>query len=145
MHWLRVISWHSLVVLLCVSTLVAGTPQVHCRCSYLVNPAAAPTSCCCQPVEELETPSCCAQRATEPMPDDGSPGVSDRPCQKTLVSPEAATVERADITSAEPFGLVSMAVVTQASALVDVACRSHVPFRELPASDLQLLFQHFVI
>jgi hypothetical protein len=144
MHWLRVISWHALVVLVGASTLIAGTPQVRCHCNYLIQPAATSCCCCCAPADETDAPSCC-EEANPASSDEDGPGASDQRCRKTVATPEAAAVERVEIKPVHPFTLVRIVVRVEPTAVVGALQRGHVPFGERPASDLQLLYQHFVI
>jgi hypothetical protein len=151
MHYLRTMAWHCVIMLTCVSTLLAGTPQLRCVCAgaaIKVETAATevPPCCCCTVAEEpSETPSCCAAEEAAPS-DDGYPALDGRGCQKAVVHPEAASLLRpAAEVAASPAVAAGAPVAPPVSADAGHPRTSLAPFRELPAPDLQLLFQHFVI
>jgi hypothetical protein len=152
MYYVRTIAWYCVVALSCVSTLLAGTPQLRCVCTgaparFATAPATGAQPCCCCTVveEESETPSCCAVKEAAPS-DDGEPAVTGRGCQKSVVQPEAASLARAvaDVEGPLPAA-AGEHVALPAIAGARQPCTSLAPFRELPTLNLQLLFQHFVI
>src|SRR5262245_11612007 len=148
MYWVRTIAWHALILLQSVSTLVAGTPQVRCRCSYFATPAPTSPVCCCEPAKtQAETPSCCSAPADRSAPsNDGAPAAGDRPCQKTIMSPAAAMLERSEIKSpTDPGAALGVMWIAESLSQVGMVRVSLTPFRAPPAPDLQLLFEHFVI
>jgi len=152
MRWLRVISWRLVVVLLCVSTLAAGTPQVQCRCPAMsaqairATPEPEESCCCCKAATTHEGPSCCSKPSSEPAPaNSDEPGVSDRGCQKAVVVPEAASLVRAGVECDGQMLAASDVLSIEVPRLSTVSTPSRAPTRDLPPADLQILFERFLI
>src|SRR5437870_1512874 len=103
MHWLRLILLHVVVWLTAAATLLAGIPQLQCRCpSGTVMPAcpapAAPASCCCctDVAEDSDEtpPSCCHPTPAQPG-ESTDPNIGRNACQKAVVEPAPAIPPRA--------------------------------------------------
>lgn len=148
MRRLRKALLHLSVWLTAAGTLVAGVPHLQCRCpGGLVQPVDSPSCCCCVAAAEAEDapPSCCQK---PPASKDQATGPTFRhdECQKALVLPPDATVQRAEVEFQQlsvELGVVMDRTTNEVGAPIDSV---HVDMPPLPPPiDLHLVLQHFVI
>jgi|GEM_PF-6339520 len=154
MRWLRKALLHSLVWLTAAATLLAGTPQLQCRCpsggakaACVVSPVAVDACCCCSkaPDDQDPPPSCC-HAPQLPQNDGNGTAFRHDGCQKALVQPPDVTAQRTSIDGPTLGSGTVAALVHLSSAANPPAKSSIVDLPPLPPPiDWQLVLQHFVI
>lgn len=146
-----------LVWLTAVTTLVAGLPQVQCRCpdgrikafclSSLVGKNCCHDDHCCAmaPDDEPATTCCCSQKIEA---DATALRLEAPACSKTLVEPSIYALAEAPTTLAKDISAPGWFLPATASMVLDLDPVSRGPlfphFLAVP-SDRVIVFQHFLI
>ncbi len=159
-------AWIGLVWLTAVTTLIAGVPQLDCRCptgqvkSICLGSVSETSECCCGgtccaqrivPIGQAQEGACCGRHQSQPA--NGPSGAGYRAertgCVKTLAQPESAALTQTKTAAGEE--LIPAPVLVPPAALVypwpvsgqdRASWAVHAP---APPADLVTILQHLLI
>jgi hypothetical protein len=152
MRWIRTALLHVIVWLTSSAVVIAGLPNVQCRCpSSGTKPASsAPAAkCCCCGVAAADNddgtpPSCCHPSQT-PTKESNEPAFRATDCEKAIVQPHDVTGLNSD-KGFQPTNVDASSI----TALLNIGSEASTVSRQAdvaapPPRNLQLVLQHFLI